>query len=59
MWAYYENNEWTGIAIAILTGPWAKPYKPITYHIRNYPQNQDLADAPSLESAKLMVELYH
>ncbi|MFA5064194.1 MAG: hypothetical protein WC566_01835 [Dehalococcoidia bacterium] len=52
----YLNDTWTGIAIARLTGKWAKPYKPATYHVRDFLQGKDIADFPSLWGAKAAIE---
>ena len=53
----YIDDKWTGIAIARLTDEWAKPYKPITFHIRDFLLGKDIADFPSLQEAKTCCKL--
>ncbi len=57
--AYYIDDEWTGIVIVPLDGRWAKPYKPVTYHVRHYVRCRDLADMPNLRDAMSWVESHY
>jgi hypothetical protein len=59
LWAYYINDIWTGLVIIDLTGQWAIPYKPITYHIRDYQQHKDISDAHTLKEAKKITKHYY
>lgn len=62
--ALYKNGLWAGLTIAKLTDEWAMPFKPVTFHIRFYPQDAskkdyDIGDKPSLEEAKSFAECYY
>ena len=60
----YKNGLWAGLTIAKLTDEWAIPFKPVTFHIRFYPQDgtnkdYDIGNAPNLEEAQSLAERYY
>ena len=50
--AHYRDKKWTGLLIAKLTGRWAIPFNPITYHIMDNLRNIGIANSNTLKGAK-------
>ena len=58
-WWYAVNGAWAGLTIAQLCPYFGNPNQPMCFHVRDYPANKDICDAPTFKKAKTLAGLYY
>ena len=56
---YTINGTWVGVTIAKLCPYFGNPNQPVCFHVRNYPANKDICDAPTFEEGKPLAKSYY